>query len=754
MTFRFNPLFAAIALVSANMALADHAPLEQQDMAETLVTAADLSSAPGHTRLTEKDFAYRRAASSDTSSLLRDIPGVSVYGAGGVSGLPAIRGLADDRLRIQVDGMDLVSACGNHMNPPLSYIDPSDVATIEVFAGITPVSVGGDSIGGTIIVNSPSPVFATEDDDTVSSGSVGTFYRSNGNGFGANLSATAANSWLSVRYSGAYAKSDNYHSADDFKPAGPAAAGRGWLDGDEVGSSAYETQNHKLGVALQRENHLFDFELGYQYIPEQGFTNQRMDMTSNTSTQGIFRYTGEYSWGKLSGRAYHERTRHKMNFGDDKLFWYGPNNIPDSDGVPGPISGGPNGYAAGMPMDTEGKNTGALLSADINLNKRDLLRVGGELQFYDLDDWWDPSGKGMWPNTFWNISDGERDRYALFGEWQARWNDEWLTMVGVRSETVKMDTGDVQGYGLMPAGELEAAAFNAQDHSHTDNNWDVSLQARYTPTQTQTYEFGMARKTRSPNLYERYSWSTGGMAMRMVNMAGDGNGYVGNLELEPEVANTLSIAGDWHDQGRQHWQLIVTPFVTYVEDYIDATPCTASMCEMSNNMPGFRYLTFANDDALLYGVDVSGFRHLAKIDGIGSFTARGLLNYVRGENRTTDDKLYNIMPLNAKLTLEHELGEWTNVAELVLVSAKDDTSAVRNELETAGYGLLNLRSSYLWKSLRVDIGLENALNKQYDLPLGGAYMGQGKTMSPMDVPYGVAVPGMGRSLYAGLNYEF
>ena len=34
-----------------------------------------------------------------------------------VSSLPAIHGLADDRLRIKVDGMDLIASCPNHMNP-------------------------------------------------------------------------------------------------------------------------------------------------------------------------------------------------------------------------------------------------------------------------------------------------------------------------------------------------------------------------------------------------------------------------------------------------------------------------------------------------------------------------------------------------------------------------------------------------------------------------------------------------------------
>ena len=91
--------------------------------------------------------------------------------------------------------------------------------------------------------------------------------------------------------------------------------------------------------------------------------------------------------------------------------------------------------------------------------------------------------------------------------------------------------------------------------------------------QQQDLEFGYAQKTRSPNLYERYAWSTGGMAMNMINMVGDGNGYVGNLDLKPEVAHTLSATADWHDAEQQNWGLKVTPYYTYVQDYINAQRC-------------------------------------------------------------------------------------------------------------------------------------------------------------------------------------
>ena len=44
---------------------------------------------------------------------------------------------------------------------------------------------------------------------------------------------------------------------------------------------------------------------------------------------------------------------------------------------------------------------------------------------------------------------------------------------------------------------------------------------------------------------------------------------------------------------------------------------------------------------------------------------------------------------------------------------KDDVSDVRNEIKTAGYGLTNLRTSYTWKQVRVDLGIDNIFDKFY-----------------------------------------
>ncbi len=741
-----------------------------------VIVTAEKESAGAQT-LPAADLQRLRPATSDTTSLLRDLPGVSLQAAGGVSSLPVIHGLADDRLRIKVDGMDIVASCPNHMNPALSYIDPSQVEAIQVWAGITPVSVGGDSIGGAIVVKSAAPVFAKPGQGSLVQGEVGAFYRSNGNAYGGNLAAAYATESFNISYTGATAQSDNYKAGGDFKEriygsaVSPTVTGRigHTLPLDEVGSTAYETRNHTLGLAFKGGKHLVEAKFGYQDLPYQLYPNQRMDMLDNEAKRLNLRYLGRFDWGSLEARAWHEEVDHFMDFGADKRYYYGTASGGASAANGTPCSPMSATCAWGMPMYTASKTTGASAKADIALSQQDLLRVGAEYQLYKLNDWWPPSGAGMWPNTFWNIRNGERARTALFGEWERKLDAQWQTLAGLRFERVAMDTDPVQGYnsttdGMAPMFHYQlrdSAAFNAADRSKTDHNWDMTLLAKYTASPTQDIEFGFAHKTRSPNLYERYAWSTWQMAALMVNWFGDGNGYIGNLDLKPEKANTLSASFDWHAVDRA-WEFKATPYYTRVSDYIDAVQWDATTnAPRTTPLPAnqFAVLKFMNQSARIYGLDLSGKMPLGKT-GVGQFGLKGWLSYTNGKNRTTGDALYNIMPLNAKLTLTHTLGGWDNALEVVMVKAKNDGADARKEIHTPGYSLVNLRGSYSWKQARIDFGIENLFDKLYYLPTGGAYVGQGTTMTTQATPtgavpaWGTAVPGPGRSLYAGFNYKF
>lgn len=686
-----------------------------------------LGSAPDAALSTEQ-IARDRYRSGDTAALLRGLPGVAVSGGSGLAGLPVVRGLGDDRLRIKVDGMDLVSACPNHMTAPLSYIDPTAVAKAEVYAGIAPVSLGGDSIGGTIVVESAPSLFA-QPGQTLLTGSAGVFYRSNGDGRGANLTSTLAGANVSLNYTGSGSEANNYDAGGRFKPAAPVVGG-GWVHGDEVGSTAYRSVNHAVKLGLRGARQQADITYRYQHVPFEGFPNQRMDLTDNETDQVNAGYRAQFGWGDLTARVYHEVTDHRMNFGDDRRFWYMD--------------------APGMPMQTRGRNIGATLAAALPLTDIDTLRLGTEYQRYRLNDSWPPSGSGMMmaPGTFQNINDGQRDRHAVYGEWERRWGHAWQTLLGARHERVRTDAADVHGYSMMYA--ADAAAFNARGHDRTDHNWDATALLRYMPSATATYSVGLAQKTRSPNLYERYTWSGNAMAAIMNDLVGDGNGYVGNLALDPEIARTLSLAADWHDAAQSRWSVRLGPYYTRVEDYIDARCAPSATC-LPNR---FNVLRYDNVSARLYGVDLSGHLSLARGTALGDLTLDGLFGYVNGENRDTGDGIYNIDSLHGTLTLGQSLGGWRNAVETEWWGRKDDVSDVRNEVETASYVLVHLRTSYTWRQVRIDAGVENLFDRRYALPLGGTYVGQGSTMGINSVPWGIAVAGPGRALYAGVSYSY
>ncbi|MFG1419674.1 TonB-dependent receptor plug domain-containing protein [Xanthobacter sp. V0B-10] len=656
---------------------------------------------------------------SDSGSLIAGIPGGAAWGAGGVSSLPAVNGMGADRVQVAINGMIFSPACPNEMNPPMSFMNPAMISTTKVYYGTAPVSVGGDYTGAKVDVTVAPPRFTPTDKLQVS-GSVSGFYRSNGNGYGVDANATVSNADTSVTYTGGWAKASDYTSGN----------------GTTIKSTMYETQNHALSISKKLQDNLFTVQVGGQFIPSEGFVNQYMDLVENKSLFVNGRYEGLFDWGKLEATSFFNRIRHTMGFIQ-----------PDKD--------------SDMPMDTRSTDLGYTVKATVGLSQDTLMRIGNELFYNNLDDWWPPVAGSMMmgPDTFWNINDGQRLRVGTYAEWEKELAEGWTTVLGLRNDIVWMNTGDVQGYNAMMYG-AQAAAFNDQSHARTDINFDASAVLRYEASAFSLYELGLARKTRSPNLYERYAWSTNAMAMKMIGWFGDGNGYVGNIDLEPEAAHTLSFTADWHDDAQKVWQLKVSPYYSYVVDYIDADRCDQTSClrSLPSNLytrNNFVYLQFANHDAWLYGVNIDGRLALWDSDTFGQGAFRGNLNFVQGQ-RTDGVNLYHMMPLNGTVAIDNRLGNWTTSLELQMVAAKVLVSQVRNELETDAYALLNFRTSYEWQMLKVDFGIENILDTEYDLPLGGANLVNYQVPSMMgsSAAWGYPVAGMGRSINTRVTLKF
>lgn len=683
-------------------------PLQAADAVSSLPAITVTAPAPDALEQT-------RTSAASLRELLDDAPSMSFQSAGGISGLPVLRGLADDRVRLRVDGMEITSACANHMNPALSYVDPQQVGRIDVLPGVTPVSEGGDSIAGTIAVRSPAPLFAKPGAGLHKSGNLSLAARSVDDSYVAALGATIANENLSLGYAASWRAGESYDDGN----------------GNRVLDTLYKARNQTATLAAQNGGHRIVLRVGDQTVPYQGFPNQYMDMTLNQSVFGNLEYGGEFAWGKLEARVYWQRTSHQMGF-------FTPQK------------------AGTMPMNTEGKDVGYAIRAEIPVSDAHRLRVGHEYHRQRLDDWWPPVAGSMMmgPNSFVNINDGERDRTTIWGEVESRWNAQWTTIAGLREEFVRMDTGRVQPYsnmpGMMNPDPAFAAAFNARDRSRSDNNFDFSLMARFEADPAASYEFGVARKTRSPNLYERYSWGRSTMDMTMIGWFGDGNGYVGDPDLDPEVAWTLSAAATWRDAVNKAWEVRVSPHYSRIDDFIDVDRIgTFAPYMLMGDTRAL--LRFANHDARLWGVDLAGRVTLWDAARYGRGQLRGTLAYLRGKREGGGD-LYHIMPLNATLGIEHVIRAWTTLAEVQFVDRKSRVDERRFEDETAGHALVNLRASYqVTDALRLSAGVGNLFDRQYELPLGGAYLAGYKAAGGGQI---VSLPGMGRSFDVGVTMRF
>lgn len=656
-------------------------------------------------------LARRKSSGDDAVSLLLGEPGVAVQAGGGATALPVVRGMADDRVLVTVDGAEATAFCPNHMNPPGSYVLAGSVASIALSPTLSPVSAGGDNIGGVIAITTQGPVFAATGEGPRTEGEANLAYRGVVDGGAASIRASVAGERLSLGLESAWARGENYHSGH----------------GRDVLSTEYETYEAAATLAARTDQGVISLRAGRQFTPYQAFPNQRMDMTENASNFADLRYDGAYAWGDVTARASWRDVEHEMNFLADK--------------------------GGDMPMLSHGVDLGLALTVTLPAGENASLALGLDLRRADLDDWWPPvaGSMAMSPNRYLNINGGSRDRAGLWAEWAGPLGAGWTGVAGLRLERVETDAGDVQPYswtGMMNAADAAAAtAFNARGHARADDVADLTLLARWAPSDAVSLELGYARKTRAPNLYERYAWGMGQMTAAMTSLAGDANAYVGDIDLRPETADNLGATLRLSSPAANR-SLTISLFHAGIEDYVDADPIGVFGPGAS-----FVRLRFANHDARMRGAEVSGQTDLWTLGGFGPAVLTGSASWVRGENRDTGDDLYHMAPLTSRISLEQPLGVWTAVAELELVGEKDRVSATRREPTTDGYALFNLRG--VWRPterLRFEASIQNAFDAAHDLPLGGVSFGDFKAGGM--VPPITALPGPGRSFNLALSVGF
>ncbi|AUL73417.1 TonB-dependent receptor [Pseudoalteromonas sp. 13-15] len=663
----------------------------------------------------------KHLALGSAESLLNDF-GVDFSAAGGVSNLPILNGLMGDRVKVLVDGADVTAACANHMNPPLSYVSANQITAYHVIAGISAVSAGGDNIAGVISVNTISPQYSQSNELNWHSGYVSAQYNSVNNARKVGVGARIASNTLSFNYQGAFSDAKSYDDGN----------------GDLVLDTLYRVQNHALSAAIRDEKQQLVVKLTHQKIPYQGFANQYMDMTDNTSYGATVQYKRVLENSELEAQLNWHEVKHEMGF----------------------FSLEKTGM---MPMNTDARDISSQIKWRLNLDSNSSLLLGQAFYDYRIDDWWSAvEGSAMMgPNDYININNGQRKRIAAFAEFESQINTKLWLNSGIRVEHVNTRADDVQPYNegmammtmsampMQPSNASAAAAFNSKEHDKSDTVVDISVLLNYQLTHTDELQFGLARKNRAPNLYERYSWGVSNMATTMIGWYGDGNGYIGNQNLEVETAHTISSTYIKSAQN-DDWQVSANIWYTNASDYIDAD-LVRSFNRFGLENTARNILKFTNTDAVLYGVKLDLAANIHQSKALGNWQLNANITNTRAKRDDTNQPLYQIKPLHTKLAINHQLGRFENTLSWQWNDAKTRVDNNRLENQTDSYNIVNLGSKASWGDLTLSAQVSNLFDEYYQLPLGGVSIAQLKKGESTGFEQ---LAGQGRSFNIGMSVAF
>jgi iron complex outermembrane receptor protein len=664
----------------------------------------------------------------DAMEILTRMPGANVNRNGPLSGQAQYRGLFGPRMTVTVDGMRVTPGGPNWMDAPLHYMPAGLTDRVTMTRGIAPVSAG-PGIGGLIQAESKRSGFASESDFQLTGDAVVSLMSNDGSAVSGFVGLSNATHRFHVVASGE--DGDAIESGDGI-----------------IGATDYGRTTYGAGYGYQWSNGEVGIDISHTDTDPTGTPALPLDIAFFDTDRINAEFQSQLNDVHLSLRVFYTDIEHGMNN-------YSLRDTPDFSQLPLP----PFQADDKRFVDVDADATGFILTTTMGL-RGGQLNVGADGNFETHTAVVvDPDFAPFFVNNF---DDAGQDQLGLFAEWFGDLGQEWSMEVGARYLRVESDSGAVDAFparladmnpAAFPPGTSPFAVkvlrdrFNALHRDVTDDNVDLVLKFDYQINEALRLGFGYGHKTRSPMYVERYLW----IPLEINSGLGDSNNYVGNVNLDPEISDQLELSLEWtFTRGYLSPQVFYRSVDDFIQGVASKDPIFIAVSGNANGDP--TPMEFTNVEAELYGFDVVGryrFSDWLRLDAI--------INYVRGKRTDVDDNLFRVAPLNGRIALTAERGNWSVTAESVLVAEQDKIARtiVLNETRssnapTPGYGLLNLYGQWDARDrLQIRIGVENVLDKQYTNHLAGF-----NRVTNSDVPFGVRVPGPGINAFGQVRLNW
>ncbi len=695
----------SILLASAGLSLLCALPQTSFAQEQSEAALQDVVIVSGDRVVTDTEIALRPESlpldGPDISRLTARTPGGARISNGQLSGQVAYRGLTGERLNLRVDGQRFASAGPNLMDPVFHFAPSALVQSVVIDRGISPVSAGPGLGGGA------NAVFKKVD-----------FSDSPEMSLGYDLTAGARSIDESTLVGGIVGASSDTLRFNVFGANEVGANTK--FKGGQIDGTQFERLVYGISAGVRRGETEIGLDLRRQNTGPSGNPPFAMDI----------RYV-DGDFAKLSFDTVVAGTviETYVNYADVK---HAMNNFEQR---PAPM---PMRYRENT---TSGKTLGGGMSLIRELDNG-VLNVGIDAEDRAHDAYiTNPNMAAFFVHA---LPDVETERFGAYAEWTGE-----IGLVqgefGARVDSHKAKSGDADLAAMLPMGaQMVAMAFNSNDHAWDDMTYDLAMRVWTEPRKGLSWRGTLARKSHVASPLQRFGWlplqASGGLA--------DGNTYVGDVDLDPEVA---LIAEAGFDFVTDVAYVRPTIYVRHVTDYIQGVPyddtpdLVDTPWEMVSAMNGGdSLLRFANVDARLYGMDVD-----AGWDIEGPIRFDGVLSYVEGNRRDIGDNLYRISPLRAHATATWEADVWSAAFEVAGAAQQNRISVTNNEQKTPGYVTLNLYGTWsINDAVNMSFGVENLLDHQTRDHLA-AY----NRINGSDVAVGSRLPGAGRGVFLRMNVK-
>ena len=580
-------------------------------------------------------FDITRESAGSLGDALRNEPGIASRSFGPGSSRPIIRGFDGDRVLILEDGLrtgDLSSQSGDHG----VTIDPNGAERIEIVRGPATLLYGSNAVGGLVNVITPHESYRESLFD-------GTRAQ-----FGTNVgSANAeAGTTASLQYSqndvlvwggGSLRRTDDYNTPqgaveNSASELTNARAGLGWFGDRFFASSGFTLEDGRYGVPFADE-----FHQAHGVHAGEGPAETEIDIASR-------RRVGRFDMGLRNlANTVIEGVRVALNVID-----WRHDELEVEDGIEN--------------IGTRFTNRTYIVRADADQRQTDRLsgRFGAWAQLRDFQA---VGVEALAPRTdqtsfaafAYEEVDFRRTRLQFGGRVE---QNDYRTAGRMVADAPADDHGHSHGLEVPDARDRQFLGASASVGLHTD----VGAGSAFVANLTHSH--------RAPALEELYNFGP-----HVGNLAFE----VGNPTLDAETTLGLDVSFR-HQTDRVRSNL--NAYVYSIDNFIfgDRTG------EVEDNLPVWYFI---QGDSRFVGVDAKSSVRLG-----GNAWATLGIGYVDAALTSTGEPLPRIPPLRGTVSLDIPYGGFTFSPQLEF--AGQQANVFRDETETNGYSIVNLRASYVW----------------------------------------------------------